>query len=706
MAGESIKFNASINTAGFDSGAKRLQSAAASASASIAGHFGKIATAVVGITAAFIGVRVAVRAFSSAIDMGGKLNDLTASTGETAGNLSILQRAFQNAGAGADAVGPTINRLQRAIIEAGEGGQQQAKAFEKLGLNLEDIKAKTPTAQLEAVAKALQGVGNDSDRGAIAMQLLGRSGGELLPLLRAMGVELDVARGQLGGLPGVMDRANQAFDTISDNMAAIGAKTTEFAAGLLEKVAPALADLTTRLANIDAAGLGVKLSEYLQKTLEWTASTLGLGKALNQIEVAIAGITSGNFADGFKLMFLTAQETASNAINNIVAAGMAALQTIGGALVQLFSPGSTTMAFIEGAFTMLGANLAVVLSSTLATALEATAQSIPNLFRPIADKMADSFLPGLSFMGKQLQGILDGVDMSGVSSGLRVIESDSKKAVQDISNIMHYEAGNLKKEWADVGKAMPKNFAAAYKSNLASPLLDMRDLTAQTAQLMQEVAAATRSAAFDAEKFGNALAEARLDRLTGDVPSSPRPDNAPAPGIFGMDPKDIPDASPIKEKGKPKTAMDRIRDAAKLFDVDAMTEESRMRARGVGGNARADDLEGKGFHRSAAETRAREERRRERSVEKFEDRQAKQARREELEKMGPMERSREEQKDRKLAREQERMAKEGSKTEKEREREEKDKSGRPAGQGAGKTLSDLWNELKELNTKLPQNALS
>jgi hypothetical protein len=563
--------------------------------------------------------------------------------------------------------------LQRAIVEAGEGGQQQAKAFEKLGLNLEDIKAKTPTAQLEAVAKALQGVGNDSDRGAIAMQLLGRSGGELLPLLRAMGVELDVARGQLGGLPGVMDRANQAFDTIGDNMAAIGAKTTEFAAGLLEKVAPALADLTTRLANIDAAGFGAKLSEYLERTLAWISSTFRLGEALNQIEVAIAGITSGNFGDGLSLMFMTARDTALNAINTIVAAGMAALQTIGGALVQLFSPGSTTMAFIEGAFTMLGANIASGIYDSIAGVLEK--------------------IPGMGF----------------IATAIREAQAEAEKAVQDISNIMHYEAGNLKKEWADVGKAMPEGFAASYKANLENPLFEMKDRTAETAAQMEKVAAATRSAAFDAEKFGNALAEARLDRLTGDVPSSPRPADAPAPGIFGMDPKDIPDASPIQEKGKktkPKTAMDRIRDAAAQMDVDAMTEESRARARGSRGLSRADELEDAGHHRTAAQIRAREERRRERDAKNFEDRQAKNSRREELEKMGPLERGRAEQEARKLAREQERMAKEGSKTEKEREREEKDKSGRPPGQGAGKTLSDLWTELKELNTKLPQNALS
>jgi hypothetical protein len=63
------------------------------------------------------------------------------------------------------------------------------------------------------------------------MQLLGRSGGELIPLLRAMGTELDIARSQLGSTPEVMDRVAAVLDTVGDNFAAIGEKGKEFASG-------------------------------------------------------------------------------------------------------------------------------------------------------------------------------------------------------------------------------------------------------------------------------------------------------------------------------------------------------------------------------------------------------------------------------------------------------------------------------------------
>ncbi|MBJ7392736.1 MAG: hypothetical protein JHC85_14300, partial [Chthoniobacterales bacterium] len=68
----------------------------------LAGVAGKIAV----FAAGFVAVQAVVGAFKDAIDLGGQLNDLSARTGETAGNLMILQRAFENAGAGADSVGP------------------------------------------------------------------------------------------------------------------------------------------------------------------------------------------------------------------------------------------------------------------------------------------------------------------------------------------------------------------------------------------------------------------------------------------------------------------------------------------------------------------------------------------------------------------------------------------------------------------------
>jgi hypothetical protein len=597
MAGDSIKFNASLNTAGFESGAKKLQGVAAGAASGISQHFGKIAMAVAGITAAFIGVRAAAQSFNAAIAMGGQLNDLSARTGETAGNLAILQRAFQNAGAGAEAVGPTINRLQRAIVEAGEGSKTYATAFQKLGLDLNDLKTKTPTEQLRAVAEAIKGIENPSEQTAIAMQILGRSGGELMPLLKAMGIEFDRAGQQLGSLPGIIDRTNEHLDRIGDNFKAIGDKGKEFMVGLLERLAPGLADLTDRLANIDAAGFGAKLSEYAEKTVSWIAETFKLNDAISNLETAIGGITSGNFGDGLKLMFLTARDTALNAINNIVAAASAALETVASALVKLFDPSSTTMAFILGGFRMIAGKISESILSSIATVLE----KIP-------------------FMGA-------------AAAAVREAEKEAKQAVQDISNIMYYEADNLKKEWGGIMSNMPKEFADSYKANMERPLFDMKDRAAETAEQMERVAAATRAAAFDAEKFGEALRSAQVDRLAGMGGFNPLggPAETGETGM-GQNPNErkFPwqGAGPSGPQGgttsrggggggggggssalRPTMSnLDRLRQAAQT-DPRARAELMRLQNEQSRGTARAGDLRQQGMLNSAASAEIRAERR-------------------------------------------------------------------------------------------------
>jgi hypothetical protein len=629
MAGESIKFNASLNTVGFSSGAKAMQNIASKASASVASHFAKMAGAVLAVGAAFVGVRAAAQSFSAAIALGGQLNDLSARTGESAGNLLILRRAFENAGAGADSVGTTINRLQRAIVEAGQGSKEQAEAFAKLGLNIEELKNQTPTEQLQSVAQALSRVSNDTDRTAIAMDLLGRSGGELIPLLRAMGVELDVAKAQLGSAPDVINKVNQAFDTIGDNFGAIGEKSNEFAAGLLEKLAPALAEITTNIANIDAAGFGRAVSGYIEQTMRWLNASLGLSAALDNVRTAIDGITSGKIGDGLSLMFLTARDTAFNVINQIAAASMAALSTVGEAMRQLFNKDSTTFAYIRGSVEWLGAFIAEKISGGLADVMEAFGRALPEMMRPMADKMADSFLPGLRFMGEALQKVIDDFDASPISKSLRDAQNEAAEASKDYFNLFYHESGNLKEEFAAVGKAMPENFAKAYEANMKEPLLDMKDRTLETAAAAEKLAAAVRAAGFDAKTFGDNMASAREEMLagggfnpfggppeTGEMGANPDGRRFPWQGAGPSGapivvPPEGPKSSATGGRSvqAPKTPIQRLEEMSKGGDVNARTALMRLQAEQKRYAPRAAQLEEGGMFRSAAAAQIRNENR-------------------------------------------------------------------------------------------------
>jgi hypothetical protein len=200
--------------------------------------------------------RAVADGFGQAIDLGGRLTDLSSRTGESSGQLLVLERAFTNTGVSAESVGTSINKMQKFMTDAAQGGAAQSEAMQRLGITMGDLAGKTPTEQMAVFAQRISGIQDPAQRAEAAMSIFGKSGGELLPILNNFSGELQGARDQLGGLPGVMDRSAAAFDATGDSMAAINGKIMEFAAGFLEQALPALTTFTNALSGIDAAGWG------------------------------------------------------------------------------------------------------------------------------------------------------------------------------------------------------------------------------------------------------------------------------------------------------------------------------------------------------------------------------------------------------------------------------------------------------------------
>jgi hypothetical protein len=215
--------------------------------------------------AAMNGVRAVAAGFGDAIDLGGRLTDLSSRTGESAGNLLVLERAFTNTGVSAEAVGSSMNKLQKFMTDAAQGGATQSESMQRLGLTMGDLAGKTPTEQMAVFAKQISGIQDPAQRAEAAMSIFGKSGGELLPILNNFSGEIEGAKDQLGGLPGVMDRSAAAFDGVGDSMAAINSKVMEFAAGFLEDALPALTTFTNALSGIDAAGWGQAAMNQITK---------------------------------------------------------------------------------------------------------------------------------------------------------------------------------------------------------------------------------------------------------------------------------------------------------------------------------------------------------------------------------------------------------------------------------------------------------
>jgi hypothetical protein len=336
------KINDSTKT--IDDNVKKVSGSVTSSFASMVKAGAGLAVGFGAIKAAGALVREVFEGFGEALDLGGQLKDLSDRTGESAGNLMLLQRAFENTGSSAEKVGPSINKLQKFMDDAAQGGKSQTETLLRLGISLEELKGKTPIEQMQVFAERISAVEIDAERSALAIKVFGKSGGELLPLLRNMSGELETAKGQLGSMPDIMTRLNKVFDDVGDNITIIKGKFMEFAAGLLSKVAPALEFITTAMTGFDAAAFGERVGQAL----------IGAGQGMQAFKSAMDALALGEFKLAMEIAFNAIRLTAAESFNSILNYAKATFAAIGEFLKAVLGPDSGAFTFLSHAFDMLG----------------------------------------------------------------------------------------------------------------------------------------------------------------------------------------------------------------------------------------------------------------------------------------------------------------------------------------------------------------
>jgi len=218
----------------------------------------KFAGGVALVAGAIIGTGKALEGLKNAFDVGDALGELSDRTGIAVRDLAILQRAFENNGSSADAVGPAVNRLQKALAGVNEDGDPTNKTFEALGLNMAALRSLSPVDQLVAVGKAISKIEDPAQRAAAAIGIFRGSGGDLLPLF-ANGTAFTDAATQLGTQAKILERQSAAFGKMSEQLSSAGKKVQGFFVGVADKLAPVLGPLLDRFEKLDLAPFGQRV---------------------------------------------------------------------------------------------------------------------------------------------------------------------------------------------------------------------------------------------------------------------------------------------------------------------------------------------------------------------------------------------------------------------------------------------------------------
>ena len=377
--------------------------------------------------AKFAGAWIAIRSVShlvadgfekmkQAFEVGHKLNDLSASTGVAVADLAVLEQQFVNAGKSAEDIGPAFAKMAKSI-HSDAGGE----AIERLGINLDDLKRKTPAEQFRALGAAINNVQDPSQRAAMAMEVFGRNGAELLSLFASDGFG-DAAE-QVGSQAKLLGEDAALFGDVSEKLNATGVKVRGFWVGLADQVAPVLKPLLDQFMKIDLASWGQDAGQ------------------------AVAFIVQA-FADGkvCDILFTSAKIAFANAVDFLAGALMAVGQALWQLLVEAFKSAITFLEVVTTADFWIG----------MGTALIGIAQQFIAFLLDGVATMLD-WLAKAPVVGKKIG---KGAEkMHEVASGMREAGKRNEEAAGDLlAPAMEKTARRMHEAFDEISKALSEGF--------------------------------------------------------------------------------------------------------------------------------------------------------------------------------------------------------------------------------------------------------
>lgn len=194
------------------------------------------------------------------------INTLSKVTGISTYELQKYNAAADLVDVSTEAIAKSHAKLSKNMAAAANGSKTQAAAFEQLGVKVTnaDGSLRDSDAVFQDVITALGGMKNETERDALAMQLMGKSAMELNPLIEDQGetyknVADTLAKYNLDFVDQeTLDKANEFNDQLdmmkvlgTTALSVVGAQLAEYLAPALEKVVGWVGKLAEWLSNLD-----------------------------------------------------------------------------------------------------------------------------------------------------------------------------------------------------------------------------------------------------------------------------------------------------------------------------------------------------------------------------------------------------------------------------------------------------------------------
>jgi hypothetical protein len=253
-----------------------------------------IGAKVAGIGAAITAPFLAFAKISA--DVGGELSDTAAKTGVSVEALSTLGYAAKLAGVDSTSLAGGLNKMQKTLVAAAGGSKSAAKALGDVGLTVEGLAGLKPDEQFKAIAEGLSRVTDPAQRTALAMEIFGKSGADLLPMLAGGAAGLDAMQAEARRLgveitaadAAAADKLGDTLDTLKTQFTAIAIRVSAAILPAVQRFATAVTELAVR------SGVWIRENRALIQTVFAIGGGLvAAGAAISGFGFALSGVGTG-----------------------------------------------------------------------------------------------------------------------------------------------------------------------------------------------------------------------------------------------------------------------------------------------------------------------------------------------------------------------------------------------------------------------------
>lgn len=280
-----------LETAAFERGSKRAEARMSGFQKNMTRVSGAVKTAFVGMLGAFA-VDQIVSVAKAGLEYASSLGEVASQLGVTTKALQEYRFAASQAGIEQGEMDLALAQLTRRLGDAAKGAKEPAKALAALGLAARDAKGNVLDAgeAIPLIAEGLQKIESPAERAAILVDLFGKSGQKLAPLLEGGAAGVNSLRNAANELGIVLsDKQIQDADQTADKLAKMKMVLEARIAGAVSDNAASILELANALIKlVESAGQAAKAWRYFSG-LDFSFNAPSLTKQLQDMQTRDLG---------------------------------------------------------------------------------------------------------------------------------------------------------------------------------------------------------------------------------------------------------------------------------------------------------------------------------------------------------------------------------------------------------------------------------